>query len=47
MTRFIFYCIVPALFLHGCNKILEPVSLFASKQNTAAEVLQEEFEINI
>ena len=41
------YCIASSLFLNGCDKILEPVSLFEAKQGIASEAVQEEFEINI
>jgi polysaccharide biosynthesis/export protein len=49
MTNFklIICCIASSLFLNSCNKILEPVSLFESKQNNASKSKQEEFEINI
>jgi len=49
MTNFklIIYCIASSLILNGCNKILEPVSLFSGKQGGASELQQEEFEINI
>jgi protein involved in polysaccharide export with SLBB domain len=33
--------------LNGCNKILEPVSLFAEKQDDGVSSIQEDFEINI
>ncbi len=36
-----------ALFLHGCGKILEPVSFFGSKQDISTQAGQEEFEINV
>ena len=36
-----------ALFLHGCSKILEPVSFFGSKQDFSTQAGQEKFEINI
>jgi protein involved in polysaccharide export with SLBB domain len=36
-----------SLFLNGCNKILEPVSLFDAKRDNTSETEQEEFEINI
>ena len=35
-----------AVFLHGCSKILEPVSFIVSKQDFAMQA-QEEFDINI
>ena len=49
MTRFKFlvFCITAALFLNNCSKILEPVSLFGSKQDVASGAGQEEFKINI
>ena len=49
MARFklIIFCITSVLFLNSCSKILEPVSLFANKQDTAVEAGQEDFEINI
>ena len=49
MTNFklILCCMASALFLHGCSKILEPVSFFGSKQDFSTQVGQEEFEINI
>ena len=40
-------CITSALLLIGCNNILEPVSLFVSKQDITTRAGQEEFEINI
>jgi polysaccharide biosynthesis/export protein len=40
-------CIASVLFLNGCNKILEPISLYGAKQNISTEEAQEEFEINI
>ena len=49
MTNFklIICCIASSLLLNGCNKILEPVSFFGSKQDNAPNSVQEEFEINI
>ena len=49
MARFklIIFCITSALFLNSCSRILEPVSLFANKQDTALKAAQEDFEINI
>jgi protein involved in polysaccharide export with SLBB domain len=49
MTRFklIAFGITSILFLISCNEILEPISLYAAKQNIEMEVGQEEFEINI
>ena len=49
MTNFklIICCIASSLLLNGCNKILEPVSLFSGKQDDASKSGQEEFEINI
>ena len=49
MTNFklIICCIVSSLLLNGCNRILEPVSLFGGKQDDASKSVQEEFEINI
>jgi len=41
------FCIISALFLNNCSKILEPISLFDGKQDIAMEMGQEEFEINI
>jgi protein involved in polysaccharide export with SLBB domain len=45
--KFITLCITSALFLNGCSKILEPVSLIAGKQSLEVESAQEDFEINI
>ena len=45
--KFIICCIVSSLLLNGCNKILEPVSLFGGKQNDVSKSRQEEFKINI
>ncbi|MDB9918962.1 hypothetical protein OAD21_02175 [Amylibacter sp.] len=45
--RLIICCIASSLLLNGCNKILEPVSLFAGKQGDAAVGVQEDFDINI
>ena len=39
--------ITSALFLHGCGKILEPVSLGKGEQSLNVESVQEEFEIKI
>jgi protein involved in polysaccharide export with SLBB domain len=39
--------ITSALFLHGCNEILEPVTLFVSKQAVEDANIQEDFNINI
>jgi polysaccharide biosynthesis/export protein len=49
MNKFVFitFCITSALFLDGCSKILEPVSLFANKKDVEVERIQEDFEINI
>ena len=49
MTRFklISFGISSALILLSCSEILEPVSLFASKQGVEIKSLQEDFEINI
>ncbi|MDA9369367.1 hypothetical protein N9R39_00975 [Amylibacter sp.] len=49
MTNFklIICCIASALLLNGCNKILEPVSLFTDNQGFKIKSLQESFEINI
>jgi polysaccharide biosynthesis/export protein len=49
MTNFklIICCIASSLLLNGCNKILEPVSLFSGKQDDASRSDQEEFKINI
>ncbi|MDB9759820.1 hypothetical protein OAB16_00875, partial [Planktomarina sp.] len=49
MTRFkLIACgIASILFLHGCSKILEPISLFGGKQGVKTEGVQEVFEINI
>ncbi len=49
MTKFklIACCIASLLFLGGCNKILEPVSLFDVKQDFETKSVQEDFEINI
>ena len=35
------------IFLNGCSKILEPVSLLASKQGVETENVQENFNINV
>ena len=45
--KLVICCITSALLLIGCNNILEPVSLFASKQDITTRAGQEEFEINI
>ena len=45
--KLIICCITSALLLIGCNNILEPVSLFVSKQDITTRAGQEEFEINI
>jgi polysaccharide biosynthesis/export protein len=45
--QFLLLGITSALFLHGCGKILEPVSLGKGKQNLNIESVQEEFEIEI
>lgn len=49
MTSFkiITLCLVSTLYLNGCSKILEPVSLIKSKQNVELKNIQEDFEINI
>ena len=49
MTNFklIICCIASSLILNGCNKILEPVSLFGGKLGDASKSEQQEFEINI
>jgi len=49
MTRFnlIVYCVVTALFLHGCSQILEPVLLISDKKGLGTEAAQEDFNINI
>ena len=49
MTRFVLIAcgIASALFLHGCSKILEPISLFGVEQGVKTEGVQEDFEINI
>ena len=49
MTNFklIICCIALSLILNGCNRILEPVSLFGGEQDDALKSSQEEFEINI
>ena len=49
MTKFkLIVCgIVSALFLHGCNEILEPVAIFNVKKGVESESIQEDFEINI
>ena len=45
--KFIIFFIASALFLNGCQEILEPVSFFGDKQDLTMETEQEEFEINI
>jgi len=45
--KFVTFCIISALFLNNCSKVLEPVSLFVNKENVAKVAQQEEFEINI
>tara|TARA_B110000008_G_scaffold238636_1_gene244962 strand:+ start:8403 stop:10112 length:1710 start_codon:yes stop_codon:yes gene_type:complete len=49
MTKFkLIACgIISALFLHGCDEILESVSLSAGKQSVEIESVQEDFKINI
>ena len=49
MTRFVLIAcgIASVLFLHGCSKILEPVSLLGGATNGDLVSQQEEFEINI
>jgi len=49
MTNFklIICCITSSLLLNGCNKILEPVSLFSNRQDEASKSKQEEFQIKI
>ena len=38
---------VSTLFLHSCSEVLEPVSFFGDKQGIEAQIVQEDFEINI
>ncbi|MDA8645409.1 polysaccharide biosynthesis/export family protein [Amylibacter sp.] len=45
--KLVICCITSALLLIGCNNILEPVSLFVSKQDITTRAGQEEFEINV
>jgi protein involved in polysaccharide export with SLBB domain len=45
--KIILYCLASSILLNGCNKILEPVTLFDSKQDDASKSEQEEFKINI
>ena len=45
--KFIACGVASALFLHGCSKILEPVSLLGGATNGDLVSQQEEFEINI
>jgi protein involved in polysaccharide export with SLBB domain len=45
--KFIAHSFIIALFLQSCSKIIEPVSLFVSKQEVAKASGQEEFKINI
>jgi polysaccharide export outer membrane protein len=45
--QFLLLGITSALFLHGCGKILEPVSLGKGKQSLDVESVQEEFKIKI
>ena len=40
--KLIIFCIASALVLNGCNKILEPVSLFSNKQDNKSKLEQEE-----
>ena len=49
MTKFYIMAlgITSALFLNGCSKILEPVSILDGKRNITNSVEQEEFDINI
>lgn len=39
--------VASVLFLHGCSKVLEPVSLFVSMEGVSRESVQENFNINI
>ena len=41
------FSITAAILLLSCSEILEPVSLFAGKQDGASKSKQEEFEVNI
>ena len=45
--NFIICCITSVLLLSGCNKILEPVSLFSGVQDDSSKSEQERFLINI
>jgi polysaccharide biosynthesis/export protein len=45
--QFLLLGITSALFLHGCGKILEPVSLGKGEKSLDVESVQEEFEIKI
>jgi len=45
--QFLLLGITSALFLHGCGKVLEPVSLGKGEQSLDVESVQEEFEIKI
>lgn len=45
--RHIACCIILPIFLNGCNKLLEPVSLYARTQGAGTENIQENFDINI
>ena len=45
--QFLLLGITSALFLHGCGKILEPVSLGKGEQSLDVDSVQEEFEIKI
>ena len=49
MTKFYIMAlgITLALFLNGCSRILEPVSILDGKRNITNSVEQEEFDINI
>jgi protein involved in polysaccharide export with SLBB domain len=46
-VQFLLLGITSALFLHGCGKILEPVSLGKGEESLDVESVQEEFEIKI
>jgi polysaccharide export outer membrane protein len=46
-VHFLLLGIISALFLHGCGKILEPVSLGKGEESLDVESVQEEFEIKI
>jgi protein involved in polysaccharide export with SLBB domain len=39
--------VASVLFLHGCSKVLEPVSLFVNTEGVSRESVQENFNINI